>query len=207
MAYNICDDMLFVHVSLVPIIGVNNEYKTKPTQNSVKDLTRLGIAPNMLILRSNQVVDEVTKEKIGLFCNVNKENIISNPNVETIYDVPLILDQQFVGKKLCKILNLDNKYLLPNCFGDYNCLTLFKDYKVVSGNVRKSITICIVGKYSESQDAYISIIRALEHAAYYCKYRVNIKLLSTEHINGSNVHRKLGIYDAIIIPGGFGERG
>ena len=207
MAYNKRDDMLFVHVSLVPIIGTNNEYKTKPTQNSVKDLRRLGISPNMLILRSNQVVDEATKEKIGLFCNVHKENIISNPNVETIYDVPLILDQQFLGKKICKSLKLDNKYLLPNCFGEYNCLTLFKDYKMVSSNVRKGITVCIAGKYSESQDAYLSIIRALEHAAYYCKYRVNIKLLSTEHINESNVHRKLGIYDAIIIPGGFGERG
>ena len=207
MAYTKRDDMLFVHVSLVPIIGENNEYKTKPTQNTVKDLRQLGISPHMLILRGNQMVDEATKEKVSLFCQVSKENIISNPNVETIYDVPLIFDDQFVGRKICKSLNLDSKYLLPNCFGDYNCLTLFKDYKKVCRSVNKGITICIAGKYSQSQDAYLSIIRALEHAAYYCKYRIKVKLLSTENIHKDNVDKKIGIYDAIVIPGGFGERG
>jgi len=206
MAYNKRDDMLFVHVSLVPLIGKNDEFKTKPTQNSVKDLRQLGLSPNMLIIRSNVAIDEPTKEKLSMYCQVSRENIISNTNVETIYDVPLIFDDQDVGRKICKALKFDKKILIPTCFNGYNFLTLFKDYKNVCLSVIKHVTVCIVGKYTKSQDAYLSIIRALEHAAYYCKYKVIVKLASSDEINKENVS-KLQIYDAIIIPGGFGDRG
>ena len=188
----------FVHLTLVPFIKASGELKTKPTQHSVKELRSLGISPDCLICRSDQELPKDEKKKIALFCSVPQDNVISMHDVETVYSIPLLLNKQKVDEIILKKLKI--KSIKPK----------LSDWKrVVSAklNPQKEVNVAFVGKYTELQDSYKSINEALEHAGIKHKTKVNINLIEAETINSRNVSKVLLNADAVLVPGGFGERG
>ena len=188
----------FVHLTLVPFIKASGELKTKPTQHSVKELRSLGISPDCLICRSDQELPKDEKKKIALFCSVPQDNVISMHDVETVYSIPLLLNKQKVDEIILKKLKI--KSIKPK----------LSDWKrVVSAklNPQKEVSVAFVGKYTELQDSYKSINEALEHAGIKHKTKVNINLIEAETINSRNVSKVLSNADAVLVPGGFGERG
>ena len=188
----------FVHLTLVPFIKASGELKTKPTQHSVKELRSLGISPDCLICRSDQELPKDEKKKIALFCSVPQDNVISMHDVETVYSIPLLLNKQKVDEIILKKLKI--KSIKPK----------LSDWKrVVSAklNPQKEVSVAFVGKYTELQDSYKSINEALEHAGIKHKTKVNINLIEAETINSRNVNKILSSADAVLVPGGFGERG
>ncbi len=188
----------FVHLTLVPFIKASGELKTKPTQHSVKELRSLGISPDCLICRSDLELPKDEKKKIALFCSVPQSNVISMHDVETVYSIPLLLNKQKVDEIILEKLNI--KSIKPK----------LSDWKrVVSAklNPQKEVNVAFVGKYTELQDSYKSINEALEHAGIKHKTKVNINLIEAETINSRNVSKVLSNTDAVLVPGGFGERG
>ncbi|MDC0873193.1 CTP synthase [Gammaproteobacteria bacterium] len=188
----------FVHLTLVPYINVSGELKTKPTQHSVKELRSLGISPDCLICRSEQELPKDERKKIALFCSVNPTSVISMHDVSTVYSIPLLLHKQKVDEIIISKLKIKSKK--PN----------LNDWKrVVSAKVNPihEINIAFVGKYTELKDSYKSINEALEHAGIKNKAKVNIVFVEAENITAKNVKKVLSFSDAILIPGGFGERG
>ena len=188
----------FVHLTLVPFIKASGELKTKPTQHSVKELRSLGISPDCLICRSDKELPKDEKKKIALFCSVPQDNVISMHDVETVYSIPLLLNKQKVDEIILKKLKI--KSIKPK----------LSDWKrVVSAklNPQKEVNVAFVGKYTELQDSYKSINEALEHAGIKHKTKVNINLIEAETINSRNVSKVLSNADAVLVPGGFGERG
>ena len=188
----------FVHLTLVPYIKVSGELKTKPTQHSVKELRSLGISPDCLICRSEQELPKDERKKIALFCSVNPTSVISMHDVSTVYSIPLLLHKQKVDEIIINKLKIKSKK--PN----------LNDWKrVVSAKVNPlhEINVAFVGKYTELKDSYKSINEALEHAGIKNKAKVNIVFVEAENITAKNVKKVLSFSDAILIPGGFGERG
>ena len=188
----------FVHLTLVPFIKASGELKTKPTQHSVKELRSLGISPDCLICRSDQELPKDEKKKIALFCSVPQDNVISMHDVETVYSIPLLLNKQKVDEIILKKLKI--KSIKPK-LSDWQ--------RVVSAKLtpQKEVNVAFVGKYTELQDSYKSINEALEHAGIKHKTKVNINLIEAETINSRNVSKVLSNADAVLVPGGFGERG
>ena len=188
----------FVHLTLVPYINASGELKTKPTQHSVKELRSLGISPDVLICRSDQELPKDEKNKIALFCSVPNDSVISMHDVETVYSVPLLLHSQMVDKTILKKLKISTKKAQLN---DWR--------RVVKAKLlpEKEITVSFVGKYTELKDSYKSINEALEHAGIKNKARVNIDFVEAENLTPRNIRKTLKNSDAILVPGGFGERG
>ena len=188
----------FVHLTLVPYINASGELKTKPTQHSVKELRSLGISPDVLICRSDQELPKDEKNKIALFCSVPNDSVISMHDVETVYSVPLLLHSQMVDKTILKKLKISTKKAQLN---DWR--------RVVKAKLlpEKEITVSFVGKYTELKDSYKSINEALEHAGIKNKARVNIDFVEAENLTPKNISKTLKNSDAILVPGGFGERG
>ena len=188
----------FVHLTLVPYINASGELKTKPTQHSVKELRSLGISPDVLICRSDQELPKDEKNKIALFCSVPNDSVISMHDVETVYSVPLLLHSQKVDKTILKKLKISTKKAQLN---DWR--------RVVKAKLlpEKEITVSFVGKYTELKDSYKSINEALEHAGIKNKARVNIDFVEAENLTPRNIRKTLKNSDAILVPGGFGERG
>ena len=188
----------FVHLTLVPFINASGELKTKPTQHSVKELRSLGIGPDVLVCRSEQELPKEEKRKIALFCSVPKDNVISMHDVDTVYSIPLLLNKQKVDEIILKKLKVETKK--PN----------LNDWKrVVKSKLlpEKEVNVSFVGKYTELKDSYKSINEALEHAGIQNKAKVNINFVEAEEITSKNVKKILKNADAILVPGGFGERG
>ena len=188
----------FVHLTLVPYIKASGELKTKPTQHSVKELRSLGISPDCLICRSEQELPKDEKKKIALFCSVAQDNVISMHDVETVYSIPLLLNKQKVDQIILNKLNIKSEN--PK----------LSDWKrVVNASLKpeKEVNVAFVGKYTELQDSYKSINEALEHAGIKHKTKVNINFVLAETITGKNVKKVLSKTDAILVPGGFGDRG
>jgi CTP synthase len=188
----------FVHLTLVPFIEASGELKTKPTQHSVKELRSLGISPDVLICRSNQELPKDEKNKIALFCSVPKESVISMHDVETVYSVPILLNKQKVDKAILEKLKITTNNPKLN------------DWKrVVKAKLHpeKEVNVSFVGKYTELKDSYKSINEALEHAGIKNKVKVNINFVEAENITSKNIGKTLKNADAILVPGGFGERG
>ncbi len=190
-------DVLFVHVTLVPYISAAHEVKTKPTQHSVKELRSLGVQPDFIVCRSDHEITEKTREKIALFCDVDKENVLSCTDAPSIYEVPLSLfDQKFDEKVL-------NALSLPQNDID---LTPLRDFVHAAHNTNKETKIAVVGKYVSLPDAYLSVIEALFHAGVYHNAQVNVELIDGEKLNDDNVAEILGGFNGILVPGGFGNR-
>jgi len=191
------DRSLFIHLTLVPYIKTAGEIKTKPTQHSVKELRTIGIQPDILICRSDSRIPSAERHKISLFTNVPEKSVISAPDADTIYRIPLILNEQGLDDIVVHQLRLD---VPPADLSEWEA--------VVDGltNPTDVVTIAIVGKYVDHLDAYKSLTEALIHAGIKTRHTVQIKYIDSETIENEGVTQLKGV-DAILIPGGFGERG
>ncbi len=193
------DNMMFVHVTLVPTLSTTGEQKTKPTQHSVQELRRIGIQPDVIICRSTKPLRKGPREKIALFCNVNTDCIFSLPDLDVIYEAPLYLDQQGLGEKILRRLKLEPRE--PDWSSWKKIIDGFK-------NTVDTITVGLCGKYAELKDAYVSLIEALKHAAAYRRVAVNIKLIPSDRIEQGKLSIDiLDRFDGVVVPGGFGKRG
>nr|QBK88836.1 MAG: CTP synthetase [Mimivirus LCMiAC01] len=199
MSQNDHHQFCFVHVSLIVTAGL--ELKTKPTQHSVAALRKLGIFPNFLVLRTPQILNSKQLKKLNIFCQVPEDHIISNINVPNIYYVPAVFKEQHICDKISKVLNIKYKH-------DYKLNDYYKIIKYFNSNLRK-IKLVIAGKYLGSNDTYLSLIRAIEHASFTVGVCVEISWLDAEDVEkqDENALRMLGECNGVIIPGGFGERG
>ena len=188
----------FVHLTLVPFINASGELKTKPTQHSVKELRSLGISPDVLICRSDKELPKDERNKIALFCSVPNKSVISMHDVDTVYSIPVLLNKQKVDKTILEKLKIKSKNPQLN------------DWKrVVKAKLlpEKEVNVAFVGKYTELKDSYKSINEALEHAGIKNKTKVNINFVEAENLTSRNVNKILKKADAVLVPGGFGERG
>ena len=188
----------FVHLTLVPFINASGELKTKPTQHSVKELRSLGISPDVLICRSDKELPKDERNKIALFCSVPNKSVISMHDVDTVYSIPILLNKQKVDKTILEKLKIKSKNPQLN------------DWKrVVKAKLlpEKEVNVAFVGKYTELKDSYKSINEALEHAGIKNKTKVNINFVEAENLTTRNVNKTLKKADAVLVPGGFVERG
>ena len=192
------ENVLYIHVTLLPYISGSNELKTKPTQHSVKELLSLGIQPNILVLRSDGEVPPEMREKIALFCNVRKEDVIQNLTASSLYAVPLMLEHEGLAHSACYHLGLEDR--TPD-------LTEWKEMVHRQETATKPLTIGLVGKYVSLPDAYISVMESIRHSGAVCGCKVDIKLINSEEINAITADDMLKDCDGICVPGGFGDRG
>jgi CTP synthase len=207
------DNICFMHVSLVPVLGSVGEQKTKPTQHSVRELRALGINPDMIICRSGQPLTLNTKQKISSFCHVSVENVLAVHDVSNIYKVPLLLLEQGLISNILAKLQLTAPWSEPR-------LETWKQMAMTVDRVMNqtdSVRIAIVGKYTGLPDAYISVIRALQHAAYFIETKVQIDWVEASSLEPQRKGLEPDKYDeswkilsevqGILVPGGFGDRG
>lgn len=200
MAYEVGrENTIYVHVTLVPFIKAAGELKTKPTQHSVKALREIGIQPDILVCRCDRPIDKSIKAKIGLFCNVESNSVITAQDVESIYEVPL----RFHNEQLDSII-LDK---LKVWTGSPRLDVWKKIQKKLSNISGRSVTIGIVGKYVHLQDSYKSLIEALTHGGFANDSEVRLEFIDSEGLNKKNSSRVLEDLDGILVPGGFGTRG
>jgi len=192
---------LFVHVTLVPFIAAAGELKTKPTQHSVKDLREIGIAPDILLCRSDRPLSYDLRSKIALFCNVKESAVISAQDVDTIYEVPLAFHEQGLDELIVTQLGL----------GARAAQTDLSEWRDLVGTIRQpsggQASIAIVGKYVELEDSYKSLREALTHGGVANKLRVDVKWIESEELMDDDYESRLRDFDAILVPGGFGKRG
>src|SRR6266498_4137646 len=193
---------LFIHVTLVPYIAAAGELKTKPTQHSVRDLREIGIAPDVLLCRSERALSHDLRSKIALFCNVKESAVISAQDVDTIYDVPLAFHEQ----------GLDELIITQLSFGGRAAQSDLSEWRDLVGTIRKpsggETSIAIVGKYVELEDSYKSLREALTHGGVANNVRVGVKWIESEDLmEDDDYESRLRDFDAILVPGGFGKRG
>lgn len=192
------DNAIMIQVTLIPYLKASGEMKTKPTQMSVKALQSMGIWPDILVCRSDYPIDEHMKEKIALFCNVKKEHVLQNLDAKSLYEVPLMMEEEKLAQAVCECLNI------PCPEPDLaEWKQLVSDY----ANPLHSVNIALVGKYVELHDAYLSVVEALKHGGIANKAEVNITWVDSEELAKENVAERLKDVDGIIVPGGFGIRG
>ena len=194
------NDALYIHVTLIPFIGAAGELKTKPTQHSVKELRAIGIQPDILVCRTEQTISRDMKKKIALFCDVDENAVIENRTAATIYEVPLIMQNEGLDKIVLEKLNLPQS---PAKMEDWARMV----YKIK--NPERKVKIAVVGKYVELPDAYISVVEALHHAGIDNSAAVNVKFVHAEKIENPDVDLE-EIFNGckgILVPGGFGDRG
>ena len=194
------EDVLYIHVTLLPYIYGSNEIKSKPTQHSVKELQSFGIKPNILVCRTETDIPESIKEKLSLFCNVRKTSVIQNKTADSLYAVPLMLEEEGLAREVCNHLKLDN-YIPDNSKWE----EMISNIRKIGDN--KIVNIAIVGKYIKLEDSYISVIESLHHAGFANNVKVEIELIDSETITKDNVQEKLSVIDGVVVPGGFGNRG
>ncbi|MFI3229250.1 MAG: CTP synthase [Bacillota bacterium] len=192
------ENCLFIHVTLVPYISGSNEYKSKPTQHSVKELQGLGINPDIIITRSDTPLDDSINKKIALFCNVKPDCVINNVTLPCLYEAPLMLHENGLDTVACRELGLDTKE--PD-------LTDWKSMIERIHNREKSVTIALVGKYVKLHDAYLSVAESLRHAGYELSADIKIKWVDSEDITADTADDLLGDCNGVLVPGGFGDRG
>jgi CTP synthase len=192
------ENVMFVHVTLVMYLEKSEELKTKPTQHSCKELMSIGIVPDIIVARSSHPLNDEIKNKISLFCNISPENVIENLDADSIYDVPLMFEEQKVGEIIGKKFGL-------NYVG--NDLKLWNEQCKKSANIDKKVKVALIGKYVSLKDAYISIYEALSHAGKANNVDVEISWVDSERLEKEDVSKVLADVDGVIVPGGFGNRG
>ncbi|WP_297991299.1 CTP synthase [Anoxybacillus sp.] len=192
------ENVMYIHCTLVPYIKAAGEMKTKPTQHSVKELRSLGIQPNVIVVRTEMPMSQDMKDKIALFCDIDPKAVIEARDADTLYAVPLMLQEQKLDQIVCEHLKL-------NC----NEADMTEWIALVEKvrNLSNKTTIALVGKYVELQDAYISVVEALRHAGYAFDTDVDIRWINSEHVDRDNVAQLLQGVNGILVPGGFGDRG
>lgn len=192
------ENVLYIHMTLVPYLSASKELKTKPTQHSVKELRGIGIQPDMLILRTEYPLTEDMIDKVALFCDMDREDIFENQDVESIYELPLLLEKNDISRKVLEKLNLEKK---PLDLSEWN---------IVLDKVRQrkeTIRLAMIAKYVDFHDAYLSVHEALEHAGIEFGQFIECDILDAEKINKANLDELLKDAEGILIPSGFGDRG
>ncbi|HEX9063030.1 MAG TPA: CTP synthase, partial [Clostridia bacterium] len=192
------ENVMYIHVTLVPYLGKSGELKTKPTQHSVKELRSIGIQPDVIVCRTEKQLSKDMKDKIGLFCNIPGDWVIQNVDAEVLYEVPLMLEREGLAEIACRRLGL-------SCGAPD--LTEWKEMVERQKNLSETVNIALVGKYVELHDAYLSVVEALNHGGIANDADVRIKWVNSELINEDNVKNYLLKVDGILVPGGFGDRG
>lgn len=190
------ENCLFAHVTYVPYLDGSKEYKSKPTQHSVKELQSYGIHPDLIIARCDEHIPQSVLDKISLFCNVSPDSVLENRTLDSLYEVPLMLEEQHTAEIICSKLHLEQRE--PDLEG-------WKDMVNHIHHADKPVTIALVGKYVALHDAYLSVAEALQHGSFENEARLTIKWVDSEHLeNPEEIFRDV---DGIILPGGFGGRG
>jgi CTP synthase len=192
------DNVMYIHCTLVPYIKAAGEMKTKPTQHSVKELRSLGIQPNVIVVRTEMPMTQDMKDKIALFCDIDERAVIEAMDADTLYAVPISLQDQKLDQLTCEHLKLDCRE--PDMEEWNELLNKVR-------NLSRKTKIALVGKYVELQDAYISVVEALKHAGYQFDADIEVKWLNSELVTKENVGELLQDVDGILVPGGFGDRG
>ena len=189
---------MYIHVTLLPFIAGSNELKSKPTQHSVKELLSIGIQPHVIVCRTELEIPEEITDKLSLFCNVRREDIIPNMTAPSLYEVPEMLEAEGLADCVCHHLNLENPK--PDLSERHAMVERQKA-------AHKQVTIGLVGKYVALQDAYLSVAEALRHGGIVNDTKVEILWIDSEKITRETAPAMLGACDGIIVPGGFGDRG
>ena len=192
------DNVLFVHVTLIPYLPKSEELKTKPTQHSCKELMGIGIIPDIIVARSSFPLDDDIKRKISLFCNISPENVIENLDADSIYDVPLMFEKQNVANIIMDRFNFKET---KNDLEEWNKLCKKKT------DIKDTVEVALVGKYVSLKDAYISIYESLNHAGNINNVNVKIRWIDSEILEKKSAEEILSGVNGIIVPGGFGSRG
>ena len=192
------ENAILIHVSLIPYLKASGEMKTKPTQMSVKELQSMGIWPDIIVCRSDYPLDEQIKGKIALFCNVKKEHVLQNLDASSLYEVPLLMEEEKLAQATCECLHI------PCPEPD---LSKWKDMIYAIQHTTAKVKIAIVGKYVALHDAYLSVVEALKHGGIANKAEVEIAWVDSEELNVENVATVFEGIHGIIVPGGFGSRG
>ena len=188
------ENVMFIHVTLVPFIGPSTELKTKPTQHSVSMLRGYGISPDIIVLRSDRKLDEDIKNKVSLFCDVSYENVINAPDLDDIYDVPLKMHSEGLDVAVNKRLNLNTEE--PELNEWKNMLSLKKEST-------KDVKIAILGKYFGLPDSYMSVVESLKHACLQNKVNLDLQWIDADNYDAEDISN----LDGVVVPGGFGVRG
>ncbi len=192
------ENVILIHVTLIPYLRASQEMKTKPTQASVKELQGMGIQPDVIVCRSEHPLDEGIRNKISLFCNVPATHVLQNLDVEYLYEAPLAMERENLAQVVCECLHLDCPE--PD----------LRDWTEMVDKLKhptENVTIALVGKYIQLHDAYISVVEALKHGGIYSHTTVNIKWVDSETVTSENVGEILEDAAGILVPGGFGDRG
>ena len=192
------ENVCYIHCTLLPYIKAAGEMKTKPTQQSVKELRGLGIQPDIIVVRNELALTDELRAKISLFCDIPKQNVIESRDVSNLYQLPLNLKAQKIDDIVLKHFNLTAK---EADMEEWISLVERVD------NLKDEVRIALVGKYVELHDAYISVVESLKHAGYKHNSKVKIDWIQSEDITEENVHEYLKEADGILVPGGFGDRG
>ncbi|MFD1036882.1 CTP synthase [Virgibacillus byunsanensis] len=192
------EHVMYIHCTLVPYIKAAGEMKTKPTQHSVKELRSLGIQPDAIVLRTEHSISKDMKEKIALFCDINEEAVIEMRDADTLYHVPIALQEQNLDQLTCDHFGLECE---PADMMEWSILV----DKVRS--LSKTTTIGLVGKYVELPDAYLSVVESLKHAGYVFDTDITIRWINAEKLDKETIKDELKHVDGILVPGGFGDRG
>ncbi len=192
------NNCLFMHVTYIPYLSGSNEYKSKPTQHSVKELQSHGINPDMIVARCDEKIPNNVLDKISLFCNVEKDCVIENTTLESLYEVPLMFEEQNVADLVCRKLGLEERK--PD----------LDEWRRMVDNIRTAkdhVRIALVGKYVQLHDAYLSVSEAVTHAGFENHAKVDIDWIDSETLDPSKLDELFRDVDGIIVPGGFGGRG
>lgn len=194
------EEVMYIHVTLVPFLSSSAELKTKPTQHSVKELRSIGIQPDVIVCRSETSIPDELKSKIALFCDIDADAVIPNQDVESIYEVPLLLEQAGLDKIVLSRLQLS--------YGQRD-LQHWREFVEKIKNPHAEVTIALVGKYTSLPDAYISVVEALKHAGVSHRSAVNVRWVDAEKLekNDCPVEELFQGVNGILVPGGFGARG
>lgn len=195
------NDVLYIHVTLVPYISAAGELKTKPTQHSVKELRSIGISPDIIVCRSEKPISKEMREKMAMFCDVDPDAVIQNLTARSIYEVPMLMEEQGLDTIVLRKLEMEDK---PKDMQGWHDMVarILKKYD-------KKVTIAVVGKYVALQDAYISITESLRHAAVANEAELDIHCVNAEEIEAddTDMDKVMAGVDGILVPGGFGNRG
>jgi len=192
------ENAIIIQVTLIPYIKASGEMKTKPTQMSVKSLQSMGIWPDILVCRSDYPIDEGMREKIALFCNVKKDHVLQNLDAESLYAVPLMMEEEHLAQAVCECLHIP----CPEPDLDH-----WKEMVEHSLHPLHKVTVALVGKYVELHDAYLSVVESLKHAGIANRAEVEIRWIDAEEVTPESADEFLHDVDGIIVPGGFGPRG
>ncbi len=194
------DNVLYVHVTLLPALAATGELKTKPTQHSVKELRSIGIQPDIIVARSDQQVDDELREKIALFCDVNVDAVVPAPTADTIYEVPLQFEDWGLGGLVVRLLHLDAQVHPPD----------LSEWRALVERIKRpkpQLEIALVGKYIALPDAYMSVTAALDHAGWAQEHDISVRWVDSEDLSEDDYERRLAGAAGIVVPGGFGHRG